>query len=72
MDRSGQKVSGGVDCRGGHSRMENNSKRDPGDWSGSVATFDSIRDNSALRPSKLPDRSQQWHCGSCQQVDCFS
>ena len=38
---------------------------------GSLATFDSIRDKSALRPSKLTDRSQQWHCGCCQQVGCF-
>lgn len=59
MDRSGQKVSGAADCRGGNSRKENNSKRDSGDLSGGLATFDSIRDKSSLLPSKLADRSQQ-------------
>ena len=31
MERSGQKTSGGVECRGGHSLKENNSKRDSGE-----------------------------------------
>jgi len=43
MERSGQKASGGVECRGGHSRKENNSKRDSGEleWQPGNFCFDS-------------------------------